>query len=185
MSEVTTPQSGIGRDATGFDLPATDGRRYRFADVAGPKGTVVAFICNHCPYVVAMIDRLAADARALKSEGIGCVAICSNDAEAYPADAFPRMIEFAAAHALPFPYLHDEDQSVARAFGAVCTPDIFGFDADGILRYRGRLDAGRAGPVPEGTRRELVEAMRRIARTGEGPVEQVPSMGCSIKWKDR
>ncbi|AXS40522.1 thioredoxin family protein [Breoghania sp. L-A4] len=185
MSEVETPRLDVGRPAVAFDLPATDGRRYRFGDVAGEKGTVVAFICNHCPYVQAMIDRLAEDARELMDEGIGCVAICANDEEAYPADSFPKMIEFAATHALPFPYLHDEDQSVARAFGAVCTPDLFGFDAKGMLRYRGRLDGGRAGPVPEGTRRELVEAMRQIARTGEGPVEQMPSMGCSIKWKEQ
>lgn len=183
MTRLETPQLEMGRAAINFDLPATDGRTYRFSDVAGPNGTVIAFICNHCPYVIAMIDRLAADARVLIGEGIGVAAICSNDAGSYPDDAFPRMIDFAQAHDLPFAYLHDEDQSVARAFDAVCTPDIFGFDGTGMLRYRGRLDEGRAGSVAAGARHELLEAMRLIVKTGEGPVEQIPSMGCSIKWK--
>ncbi len=173
----------LGIAAIEFELPAIDGRTYSYNDMAGVNGTVIAFICNHCPYVVAMIDRLVADARVLGDEGIGVVAICSNDADAYPVDAFPRMADFAQEHHFPFPYLHDEDQSVAQAYGAVCTPDIFGFNAAGKLAYRGRLDAARTGLLPPGARRELLDAMRQIAKTGEGPLEQIPSMGCSIKWK--
>jgi len=151
--------------------------------VAGANGTVVVFICNHCPYVKAVIDRLVGDARALISEGVGVAAICSNDAQTYPEDSFPKMRDFALAHAFPFPYLHDESQAVARAYGAVCTPDFFGFDRDLKLKYRGRLDQGRATPPPPNARRELLEAMRAVAKTGEAPKDQIPSMGCSIKWK--
>lgn len=169
--------------AADFRLPATDGRTYTLADIAGAKGTVLIFICNHCPYVKAVIGRLVEDARVLAPEGIGFAAICSNDAQAYPDDSFAKMAAFAAEHAFPFPYLHDEDQLIARAYGAVCTPDYFGFAADGSLRYRGRLDDGRTGEPSPGAPRELLEAMRRIAATGEGPEEQIPSIGCSIKWR--
>jgi peroxiredoxin len=169
--------------APDFRLPATDGRTYTFADVAGKKGTMIVFICNHCPYVKASIDRLVADARVLIPEGIGFAAICSNDATEYPEDSFANMKRFAEAHYFPFPYLHDESQSVARAYGAVCTPDFFGYDQTGKLKYRGRLDEGRTSPPPKGARRELLEAMRMIAATGTAPANQPPSMGCSIKWK--
>ncbi|PTW60554.1 peroxiredoxin [Breoghania corrubedonensis] len=169
--------------AVDFRLPATDGRTYTFTDIAGAKGTVVIFICNHCPYVKAVIDRVVEDARKLEADGIGFAAICSNDAEAYPADSFANMAAFAAEHGFPFPYLHDEDQLVARAYGAVCTPDYFGFSGDRSLRYRGRLDDGRTGEPSPDAPRELLEAMRLVATTGEGPAEQVPSIGCSIKWK--
>jgi len=179
----TPPPADLGTPATDFRLPATDGKTYSLADVAGEKGTVIAFICNHCPYVKAVIDRLAADARVLMKEGIGVAAICSNDAKAYPEDSFANMKEFARKHDLPFPYLHDESQKVARTYGAVCTPDFFGYDKARKLRYRGRLDEGRTGPVPKGTRRDLVEAMRTIAATGTAPSGQIASMGCSIKWK--
>ena len=175
--------SPLGTPAIDFALPATDGRTYTLADVAGAKGAVIVFICNHCPYVKAVIDRMVADARALMAEGIGFAAICSNDARGYPEDSFANMQRFAKAHAFPFPYLHDEDQSAARAYGAVCTPDFFGYDAGRKLRYRGRLDEGRTGPPTAGARRELVEAMRAIAATGAGPAQQNASMGCSIKWK--
>lgn len=168
-----------------FRLPATDGRAYALDDVAGEKATVIVFICNHCPYVKAVIDRLVADARALMNEGVGFAAICSNDATTYPDDSFANMKLFAQRHHLPFPYLHDEDQSVARAYDAVCTPDYFGYDADRKLKYRGRLDEGRMGAPPPGARRELVEAMRAIAETGRAPDDQTPSIGCSIKWKAR
>ena len=129
------------------------------------------------------IDRLVRDASDLKRLGIGTVAICSNDAAAYPEDSFDRMKDFARAHAFPFPYLHDETQEAARAYGAVCTPDFFGFNRDLELQYRGRLDAARKEPAAEGLRRDLFEAMREVARTGRGPQHQIPSMGCSIKWK--
>jgi peroxiredoxin len=180
---ATPPTAQLGTPAPDFRLPATDGKTYSLGDIAGEKGTVVVFICNHCPYVKAVIDRLAGDARTLMKEGIGVAAICSNDAEAYPEDSFANMERFARQHSLPFPYLHDESQKVARAYGAVCTPDFFGYDSGRKLKYRGRLDEGRTGAVPAGTRRDLVEAMRSISRTGAAPEGQIPSMGCSIKWK--
>jgi AhpC/TSA family len=144
---------------------------------------VIVFICNHCPYVKAVIDRLIADARLLMDEGVGFAAICSNDAAGYPEDSFPKMREFATKHDLPFPYLHDETQDAAHAYGAVCTPDFFGFDRDLRLKYRGRLDEGRTTPPPPNARRELLEAMRAIAAGGPAPANQVASIGCSIKWK--
>jgi hypothetical protein len=130
-----------------------------------------------------MIDRALADARELAPLGIATVAICSNDARHYPEDSFANMRAFAKQHAFPFPYLHDETQAVARAYGAVCTPDIFGFDAKLELQYRGRLDEGRTEPPRKGATRELRDAMELIAKTGKGPKEQRSSVGCSIKWK--
>ena len=180
---TTAMPNVLGALAVNFRLPATDGRTFTLDDVAGKRGTVIVFICNHCPYVKAAIDRLVADARVLMAEGVGFAAICSNDATSHPEDSFDNMKRFATAHDFPFPYLHDEMQSVARAYDAVCTPDFLGYDADRKLKYRGRLDEGRTIPPPAGARRELVEAMRRIAATGQGPAEQIPSMGCSIKWK--
>ncbi len=182
---ATTPGAAdiaFNTPAPPFSLPATDGRTYTLDDIAGANGTVIVFICNHCPYVKAVIERMVADAKALQAEGIGFAAICSNDARSHPEDSFEKMQAFARAHGFPFPYLHDESQSVARAYGAVCTPDFFGFDAARKLKYRGRLDAGRNGPPPPGAKRELVEAMRAIA-AGRDPGEQTPSIGCSIKWK--
>ena len=173
----------LGASAPAFSLPATDGRTYALKDVAGAKGTVIVFICNHCPYVKAVIGRLVADARTLMAEGVGFAAISSNDAASYPEDSFPKMREFARAHDFPFPYLFDEPQDVARAYGAVCTPDFFGFDRDLMLKYRGRLDEGRTSPPPPNARRELLEAMRALAAGAEAPPNQVPSIGCSIKWK--
>jgi peroxiredoxin len=180
---ATAASTLLGTSAPDFRLPATDGKTYALKDVTGPKGTVIVFICNHCPYVKAVIDRLVDDARVLMAEGIGFAAICTNDAENYPDDSFDNMQRFAKVHDFPFPYLHDESQAVARSWGAVCTPDFFGYDAERKLRYRGRLDEGRTSPPPKGARRELVEAMRAIAKTGKGPSSQVPSVGCSIKWK--
>ncbi|WP_225764918.1 thioredoxin family protein [Inquilinus sp. Marseille-Q2685] len=180
---ATPPPLELDLPAPDFRLPATDGRTYSLDDVAGPRGTVIVFICNHCPYVKAVIDRLVDDAMTLLSEGIGVAAICSNDAAAYPEDSFEKMKAFDEAHDLPFPYLHDEDQSVARAYGAVCTPDYFGYDSHRRLKYRGRLDEGRTTPPPPHARRELVEAMLQVAETGQAPAGQVPSMGCSIKWR--
>jgi peroxiredoxin len=176
-------EMALGATAPDFRLPATDGRTYALKDVAGAKGTVIVFICNHCPYVKAVIGRLTADARLLMAEGVGFAAICSNDAASYREDSFPKMGEFALAHDFPFPYLHDETQQVARAYGAVCTPDFFGFDRDLKLKYRGRLDEGRTTPPPRNARRELLEAMRAIAAGRPAPANQAPSIGCSIKWK--
>jgi peroxiredoxin len=180
---ATAGSTAMGTSAPDFRLPGTDGKTYALKDVAGPNGTVIAFICNHCPYVKAVIDRLVADARTLKAEGIGFAAICSNDAQNYPEDSFDNMKRFAKAHEFPFPYLHDESQTVARTYGAVCTPDFFGYDGERKLEYRGRLDEGRTSPPPKGARRDLVEAMRAIAGTGTRPSNQTPSVGCSIKWK--
>jgi len=183
MAAIGPDKIALDSPAPDFPLPATDGKTYALADVAGEKGKVVVFICNHCPYVIAVIDRLVADARALISEGFGFAAICSNNAKAYPEDSFPKMKEFAKARGLPFPYLHDESQAVARSYGAVCTPDFFGYDKDRRLKYRGRLDEGRTTPPPKGAKRELLEAMREIGRTGQAPEEQAATIGCSIKWK--
>jgi peroxiredoxin len=174
--------TALGTGAPPFRLPATNGSTYSLQDIAGPKGTVIVFICNHCPYVKAAIDRFVRDAEVLTAEGIGFAAICSNDAISYPEDSFENMKRFAEAHHFPFPYLHDEDQTAARAYGAVCTPDFFGYDTEHKLRYRGRLDEGRTTPPPTNARRELVEAMRAIAQ-GKAPAEQTASVGCSIKWK--
>jgi peroxiredoxin len=170
-----------GPDAT---LPGTDGRTHSILGQAGPNGLVVAFICNHCPYVKAVIARIVRDASDLRAHGIGFVAVSSNDAVAYPEDSFHNMKAFAAANSFTFPYLYDEDQKVARAWDAVCTPDFFGFNAKGELQYRGRLDESRREAGPANARRDLYEAMLPVARTGEGPREQIASMGCSIKWKD-
>jgi len=177
------PICDFGWKAPDFTLPATDGRTISLSDVAGPKGTVVVFICNHCPYVKAVIDRIIREARALADHGIGFVAINSNDAASYPADSFDRMKAWAEELNFPFPYLYDEDQSVARAWDAVCTPDFFGLDANFGLQYRGRLDASGKAPAAPDTRRELYEAMVAVSETGKGPKDQISSMGCSIKWK--
>lgn len=183
MPAATPPVCDFGWKAPGFSLPATDGQTYSLSDVAGPNGTLVMFICNHCPYVLAVLDRILRDARDLAAHGIGVAAICANDAENYPADSFPKMRELAEKHGFPFPYLHDETQAVARAWGAECTPDFFGLNAAGELQYRGRLDASGRTPGPADARRELHEAMVQIAETGAGPRDQTPSIGCSIKWK--
>jgi peroxiredoxin len=172
----------FGREAADFRLPATDGRSYTLQDLRGPSGLLIVFICNHCPYVKAITGRLVRDAVELAGLGVGTAAISSNDAESYPEDSFENMKLFAAERGFPFPYLYDESQDVARAYGAICTPDFFGFDAGLKLQYRGRLDASGKNAVPD-ARRELFEAMREIARTGKGPIEQVAAIGCSIKWR--
>jgi peroxiredoxin len=177
-----TPICNFGEAATTFNLPGTDGKTYTLDDIRGAKGTLVMFICNHCPYVKAVLDRIIRDANDLREYGIGVVAINANDPAAYPDDSFDNMKLLAQAKQLPFPYLLDETQEVARAYGAVCTPDFFGYNADLELQYRGRLDASKTSPVP-GAIRELYEAMVQVAETGRGPEQQIPSMGCSIKWK--
>lgn len=180
---VNTPLCDFGWTAPDFSLPGTDGRTWTLEDVRGPNGLLVAFICNHCPYVKAVIGRLVRDAEALQGLGIGVAAICSNDAAQYPEDDFPAMRDFAAAHGFTFPYLHDATQDVARAYGAVCTPDFFGFDGRLGLQYRGRLDASGRLPAPPDVRRDLFDAMADVAAGKPGPAEQVASMGCSIKWR--
>lgn len=170
--------------APDFQLPGTDGSTVARDAVRGPDGLLVMFLCNHCPYVQAVITRLTDDCRELQSQGIGCVAIMSNDTVQYPADSFERMQAFAAQHALCFPYLYDESQAVARAYGAVCTPDFFGFNRQLQLRYRGRLDPYGIQAAPaQGRQRELVDAMSGLVRSDTVPPAQSPSIGCSIKWR--
>ena len=173
-----------GFPAPDFTLPGTDGRQHSLAALRGPKGLLVMFICNHCPYVQAVVDRMVRDARELRALGVHTVAINSNDVVAYPEDSFDNMKLFAERHGFVFPYLFDESQAVAKAYGAVCTPDFFGFNADLQLQYRGQLDASRKQAAAPDVRRDLFEAMKQIAETGVGPEEQYPSIGCSIKWKD-
>jgi len=182
MVLLQTPVCDFGRPAPDFALPGVDGKVQTLAECRGPKGLLVMFICNHCPYVKGSIERILRDARDLQSLGVGCVAIMSNDPTDYPEDSFENMQRVARSLDFPFPYLLDETQEVARAYGAVCTPDFFGYNADLGLQYRGRIDAGGKTPVA-GARRDLFEAMKQVATTGEGPEEQIPSMGCSIKWR--
>ena len=183
MVALNPPVCDFGRPAQDFALPGTDGRLHTLADCRGPNGLLVMFICNHCPYVQAVLDRIVRDCRDLAALGVGSVAIMSNDVEAYPDDAFPHMASLAERLQLPFPYLYDASQEVARAYGAVCTPDFFGYNAQMALQYRGRLDASGRNPGPPDARRELFEAMRAVAQTGQGPREQLASIGCSIKWR--
>ena len=184
MVSLQPPLCDFGWKAPDFDLPGVDGKRYRLQELVGPRGLLVMFICNHCPYVKAVRSRIVRDAQELMRHGIHGVAINANDAAQYPEDDFARMQGIAQEWALPFPYLHDESQAVAKAYGAVCTPDFFGFNKDLELQYRGRLDASRKDAAPEDARRDLFEAMRQIAETGQGPREQMASMGCSIKWRE-
>ncbi len=182
MSLLDTPLCDFGASAPEFSLAEPNGRVHSLTDAAGPNGLLVAFVCNHCPYVVAVADRLAIDAAELMENGVGVVAIMSNDYHDYAADSPENMVAFKAQHQWQFPYLVDEDQSVGQAYGAVCTPDFFGYNAALELQYRGRLDdAGMRDPA--GRTRELVEAMLGVAKTGHGPKDQSPSMGCSIKWR--
>lgn len=170
------------RIAVDFALPGTDGRTWRLADIRGPSGALVMFLCNHCPYVKGMIERLVADVGELREHGIGAAAIMSNDVAAYPEDSFDNMKRFAVERALNFPYLLDLDQTVARAYGASTTPEFFGFNREMRLQYHGRLDdAGKKGAPRR--QRELFDAMVEIGRTGQGPRVQSPTVGCSIKWR--
>lgn len=180
---ASPPVCDFGWPAPDFNLPATDGAQHSRDALMGPNGLLVMFICNHCPYVLAILDPLVREAHTLMDMGVGVAAICSNDATTHPADGFGPMTEMAAARGFRFPYLHDEDQSVARAYDAACTPDFFGFNREGALQYRGRFDATRTGVPARDAPRDLLDAMRQIAATGIGPEEQVPSIGCSIKWK--
>lgn len=184
MASLTTPICNFGEKAHDFRLLNVDGRYYSLEELKGEKGTLIAFICNHCPYVKAIRERLIRDAKDLAKLGINTIAINSNDATTYPEDSFEVMQAVAARYDYPFAYLYDETQAVAKAYGAVCTPDFFGYNADLELQYRGRLDESRKETAPEGVRRDLYEAMKQVAETGHGPKEQIPSIGCSIKWKD-
>ena len=183
MVSVQTPVCDFGRPAIDFDLPGVDGRQWTLRDCQGQNGLLVMFICNHCPYVKAIRERLVRDTKELKSLGVKSVAIMSNDPTEYAEDSFDNMKRVAQEFAFPFPYLLDETQAVAKAYGAVCTPDFFGYNRDLQLQYRGRMDASRKEAAPADVRRDLFEAMKQVAETGQGPADQIPSMGCSIKWR--
>jgi len=183
MVRMETPVCDFGWKAVDFALPGVDGKTYTLKDVAGPNGLLVMFICNHCPYVKAVIERIVRDVRDLKTLGVGAVAVMSNDPAEYPEDGFDNMKEMAARLGFSMPYVLDASQDVAKAYGAVCTPDFFGFNRNLELQYRGRLDESRKETAPEGVRRDLFEAMKQVAETQRGPADQIPSMGCSIKWR--
>ncbi|MBD3633896.1 MAG: thioredoxin family protein [Methylophaga sp.] len=180
---LETPVCDFGQPAIDFSLPGTDGEIWTLDDCRGENGLLIMFICNHCPYVQAVIDRLVRDTNELKQYGINSVAIMANDVEEYPEDSFDNMKKVAKQQGFSFPYLYDESQQVAQAYGAVCTPDFFGYNKDLELQYRGRLDASRKQAADPDVRRDLFEAMKQVAETGHGPENQIPSMGCSIKWR--
>lgn len=179
---VITPAGHLGFQAPPFDLPGVDGRNHTLESVRGGNGVLVMFICNHCPYVKAVLDKIVRDARDLAAHDVGSIAIMSNDPTEYPEDSFDNMKAVAARHAFTFPYVIDLTQDIGRAYAAVCTPDFFGFNSRLELAYRGRLDASGRASDPNATR-ELYDAMLEVARTGKGPSEQTPSVGCSIKWR--
>jgi len=183
MVSTPTPVCDFGWKAIDFDLPGVDGKRHNLASACKSNGLLVMFICNHCPYVKAVLDRIIRDAHELAPLGIGCIAIMSNDPSEYPEDSWDNMAKIARAMAFPFPYVLDETQEIAKAYGAVCTPDFFGFNGKLELQYRGRLDESRKEAASANVRRDLFEAMKQVALSGEGPRDQVPSIGCSIKWK--
>ena len=180
---VETPICDFGWTAPDFSLPGVDGKTYTLNDVKGENGLLIIFMCNHCPYVLAVLQRLIRDAKDLQDLGIGVVAINSNDPVQYPDDSFANMQKMSGDNAFPFPYLFDESQAIAHAYDAVCTPDFFGFDVDLGLQYRGRLDESKKETAGPDVRRELFDAMSQVAKSGHGPADQIPSMGCSIKWK--
>ncbi len=182
MVSTTTPVCDFGQKAPDFSLQATNGNIYSLNELAGNKGLLVMFICNHCPYVKSVLDKIIRDTLELKSLGVNSVAIMSNDPAEYEEDSFENMKKIALEKSFPFPYLLDETQEIAKAYGAVCTPDFFGYNADLQLQYRGRLDESHKQSII-GANRDLFMAMSDIAETGHGPAEQIPSMGCSIKWK--
>ena len=182
MGEIP-PVCEFGWHAKEFELPSVDGKKYTLEEVSGTSGLLIMFICNHCPYVLAILDRIVRDSEDLQKLGIGVAAISSNDVIGYPEDSFDNMKKLAAKYNFTFPYMYDETQEVAKLYGAVCTPDFFGFNKNKKLQYRGRLDASRKEAGSPDLRRDLFEAMKGVAQTGKGPSEQIASMGCSIKWK--
>jgi len=183
MVSLETPVCDFDKPLVDFSLPGVDGEIWTPAKARGENGLLVMFICNHCPYVKAIRDRLVRDTTELKEYGINSVAIMSNDPSEYEEDSFDNMKRVAEQFDFPFPYLLDESQGVAKAYGAVCTPDFFGYNAEMKLQYRGRLDASRKEAAALDVKRDLFDAMKQVAQTGKGPEEQIPSMGCSIKWK--
>jgi len=185
MASLTTPVCEFNREAIAFNLQDIYGGTWTLDKAKGKNGLLIMFICNHCPYIKAILPRLVEDTRILKEQyGVNTLAIMSNDQSLYAEDSTENMLRISEAMNFSFPYLLDETQDIAKAYGAVCTPDFFGYNAELKLQYRGQFDASRKETAPEGTRRDLLEAMKQIAETGKGPAEQIPSMGCSIKWKD-
>ena len=185
MALLDTPICDFGAAAPPFSLETPEGETHTLESAMGPNGLLIAFICNHCPYVVAVADRLAADAKTLQREDIGVAAIMSNDYNDYAADSPENMVKFSRKYGFSFPYLVDETQAIGRAYGAICTPDFFGYNRDFQLQYRGRIDDCRPGATPDqisNRSTDLLDAMRMIAETGEGPRDQIASAGCSIKW---
>ena len=183
MASLEKPICEFGWKAVDFDLLGVDGKRYNLASSKGQNGLLVMFICNHCPYVKAVQDRIIRDVNELKTYGINTIAIMSNDPADYPEDSFENMQLIAKKLNYPFPYVWDETQAIAKCYGAVCTPDFFGFNQHLELQYRGRLDASRKEAAAPDVRRDLFEAMVQVAKTGRGPNDQIPSIGCSIKWR--
>jgi len=184
MVSLETPVCDFDLPALDFSLPGTDGKIWTLDDCRGDNGLLIMFICNHCPYVKAILDRLVRDTNELKQLGINTVAIMSNDVADYEEDSFDNMQRVAEEQGFTFPYLYDETQQTAQKYGAVCTPDFFGYNKDLQLQYRGRLDASRKEAAAADARRDLFEAMKHVAETGRGPEQQIPSMGCSIKWRE-
>lgn len=184
MVSLETPVCEFDQPVVDFSLPGVDGKIWTPESARGEKGLLVMFICNHCPYVKAIRDRFVRDTSELMDYGINSVAIMSNDPTEYSEDSFENMKKVAEEFGFPFPYLLDESQQVAKEYGAVCTPDFFGYNESLKLQYRGRLDASRKEAAAADVKRDLFEAMKQVAMTGHGPEQQVPSMGCSIKWKD-
>jgi peroxiredoxin len=184
MVSLNPPVCNFGTKAIDFDLPGTDGQSWTLEKCMGKKGLVVMFICNHCPYVKAIHQRILRDTAELKPLGIATVAISSNDIVEYPEDSFENMQRLAKQLNFDFPYLLDESQTIAKQYGAVCTPDFFGYNKNLALQYRGRLDASKKETASIDVKRDLFDAMKQISQTGHGPKEQIASMGCSIKWKN-
>ena len=183
MVSLETPVCDFDLPAIDFSLPGTDGKIWTLDECRGENGLLVMFICNHCPYVKAILERLVRDTNELKQLGMNTVAIMSNDPADYEEDSFDNMQRVAQENDFSFPYLVDETQQTAQSYGAVCTPDFFGYNKDLQLQYRGRLDASRKEAAAPDARRDLFEAMKQVAETGRGPQQQIPSMGCSIKWR--
>ena len=184
MVSLRPPVCDFGLAAPDFHLPGVDGKGWSRDACAGENGLLVMFICNHCPYVQSIRDRIVRDTTELARLGVNSVAIMSNDPTEYPEDSFENMQKVAREYGFNFPYLLDESQEVAKAYGAVCTPDFFGYNSELKLQYRGRLDESRKAAAAADAPRELFQAMQQVAQTGAGPREQIPSMGCSIKWRE-
>ena len=182
MISTQTPICDFNIPALNFSLKGVDGKIHTLDSCRGEKGLLIMFICNHCPYVKAIVDRIIRDTSELKAMGLNTVAIMSNNPDEYEEDSFENMQKIAKEMNFPFPYLIDETQEVAKSYGAVCTPDFFGYNSKLKLQYRGRLDASRKESAPSNVKRDLFDAMTQVVETGQGPLEQVPSMGCSIKW---